>query len=94
MRRALSRDANEKAIVAALLKAGATVERLHVPCDLLVGYRGVNYLIECKLPKGPRGGTSHSKLTGDQGKFIARWRGQFAVARCPEDALRIIGAIR
>jgi len=41
----LSRDANEAEIVAALLKVGASVHRFHVPCDLIVGYRGKTYLL-------------------------------------------------
>jgi len=58
MRRSAKRDVNEGDIVAGLRKVGATVDRISeedLP-DLLVGFRGVNYLIEIKAPPGPRGG--------------------------------------
>ncbi len=52
MRRAANVDRNQPEIVAALRAAGATVEYLHAVgggCpDLLVGYRGANYVLEVK----------------------------------------------
>jgi len=92
--RANTRDANEPEIVAALRAAGASVERVDTPCDLIVGYRGVTYLVEVKLPAGPRGGMSHSKLTDEQVKFAAQHKGRYVVVRTCEDALRAIGAIK
>lgn len=81
-------DANQPAIVAALRSVGASVEDLSqvgagVP-DLLVGYRGRNYLIEVKTASG--------KLTKHQEKWHPLWRGQVAIARTPEEAWAIIGA--
>lgn len=87
MRRAAKRDANEPEIIRALLAVGATVARLndpHVP-DLVVGFRGVNYLIEVKHGYG--------KLTPGQTELHVSWRGQCATAKTVEQALQIIGAI-
>ena len=87
------RDGNEQEIVDALLAVGASVDRVDEPCDLIVGYRGVTYLLEVKLPKGPEGGTSHSTLTPKEMEFQGRHKGRIYVVRSIEDALRAIGAI-
>ena len=89
-RYANTRDGNEKPIVDALIRIGCSVFRLDKPCDLLVGYRGVNFLLEIKLPLGPRGGKAHSDLNDSQKEFDATWRGQFEVVRSPEDAIEIV----
>lgn len=46
MRRAAKRDTAERAIVAVLEQHFMTVYRLNQPVDLLVGFRGVNHLVE------------------------------------------------
>lgn len=86
-RRAAKRDKNEAEIVVALRAIGATVAPVSGAgvADLVVGYRGVNFLLEVK---GKRG-----KLTDDQVKFSQTWQGQYAVARTVDEALRAIGAI-
>ena len=84
------RDGNEKTIVDALRKLGASVHRMDKPCDLLVGFRGKNFLLEVKLPMGPRGGTSHSQLNDEQTTFFRSWYGQFEVVRSTEDAIDVI----
>ena len=76
------RDANEGEIVKALRDIGCDVHSLDQPLDLLVGYRGRNYLIEVKMPKG--------KLTEGQQEFSETWRGQFAVVRSPEQAIQVV----
>jgi len=76
------RDANEKAIVDDLIAIGCSVVRLDKPLDLLVGYRGVNWLLEVKTEKG--------KLTPDQEEFIPEWRGQVAIVRTSEQAISIV----
>jgi len=86
----LARDGNEQEVVTALQKLGCTVERMHRPCDLLVGYRGRNFLIEVKAPPGPRGGTSHADLTPEQKDFRDRWVGQFSVVRSVSEALEVV----
>jgi len=76
------RDANEAEIVEALLEAGATFERLDW-CDLLVGYLGMNYLLEVKTSKG--------KLTKKQSKDFPLWNGRITVVRTTKQALEAIG---
>jgi hypothetical protein len=85
-----TRDVNEKPIVAALRQIGCKVVYMDRPCDLLVGYRGQNFLLEVKLPLGPRGGSSHSELNDDQKDFERTWPGQFAVVRSPEEAIEVV----
>lgn len=90
----LSADRNQAEIVEALRYAGATVESLHrvgagVP-DLLVGFRGRNYLLEIKDGKKV---PSAQKLTEDQVYFHATWRGQVAVVRSVPDAFATIGLV-
>ena len=93
MRRAARTDANQAEIVETLRMVGATVQPLHSVgsgCpDLLVGFRGLNYLIEVKDGRKP---PSERKLTPEQERWHGNWRGQVAIAEWPEDALRIIGA--
>lgn len=88
-----TRDGNEKEVVDALQQIGASVFRLDKPCDLLVGYRGRNYLLEVKLPVGPRGGTSHSHLNEWQEEFEDTWHGQFTVVRSPREAVELLTAL-
>lgn len=95
MRRAAKIDANQTAIVSALRAAGASVQSLAavgdgVP-DFLVGFRGVNFTLECKDGNQP---PSKQRLTADQVKWHAEWRGApVVVVNSPEAALRAIGAV-
>ncbi len=93
MRRAARIDANQREIIRALRAVGATVEPLHFVGrgfpDILVGFRGRNYLIEIKDGTKP---PSKRRLTKDERAWHERWRGQVAVAESVDDALRIIGA--
>ena len=93
-----TRDANEPEIFDALLAAGASVDRVNTPCDLIVGHfghdgHGITTLMEVKLPPGPQGGISHSKLTENEMEFQGRHKGRYVVVRSIEDALRAIGKI-
>ena len=78
------RDANEPEIVEALKAVGAQVERADF-CDLVVGFRGNNYLIEVKMPG--------AKLKPSQTKLKETWKGQYGIAHNVTEALLIIGAI-
>lgn len=89
MRRAAKVDAGSQAIRAALRQAGADVAVIGQPLDWLVGYKGVNYLLEVKAP-GARRRTDQPT----QDAFLRTWREQAATVRCLADALRVIGAIR
>ena len=90
--RAARIDANQPAIVAALRKAGCTVQHLHSVgkgCpDLLVGKSGVNYLIELK--DGAKA-ASEQRLTPDQVVWHGEWGGSVAVVNCEEAALKAVG---
>ena len=55
--------------------------------DLLVGYRGLNILIEVKDGKlSP----SRQKLTQDEHDWMMGWRGQYAGARSLDDQKGIL----
>jgi hypothetical protein len=82
-----ARDANEKEIVDAMRKMGASVYRLDKPVDLLVGFHNrsgtFTYLCEVKVGK--------KNLTAAQEKFISEWRGTVVVIlRSVDDAIRLI----
>lgn len=82
------RDANEPDIVRALRRVGATVELLALKdvSDLLVGFQGVNYLLEVKSETG--------ELEPGQARWQREWRGRRpCVVRDELEALRAIGAI-
>lgn len=91
MRRAAKVDANQAEIVAALRQIGASVQPLHAVgqgCpDLLVGWRGMVSLLEIKDGSKP---PSARKLTPDQEKWHAAWRGQVAVVENVEQAIEAI----
>ena len=78
------RDANEPEIVKALRAVGASVLLID-DIDLIVGFRGVNYLLEVKTAKG--------RLNKKQEKFFRGWVGQVNIVRTVEQALGLIGAI-
>ena len=75
-------DRNHAEIRDALEKAGATVVP-DGPMDLLVGFRGRNYLLEIKTATG--------KLRVRQESFMRRWKGQVHLVRTVEEALEVIG---
>lgn len=75
-------DANAAAIMATWRGAGATVAVIGRPLDCLVGWRGVNYLVEIKTPRGA--------LRASQRAFLETWRGQAAVVRSVGEALRFL----
>jgi len=73
--------------VAALRKAGACVQHLHVigqGCpDLAVGIAGRVYFLEVKR-EGER-------MNAEQLEWASRWRGHFALVYTADDALRAVG---
>ena len=76
-------DANAEEIIAAWRRVGATVEAIGRPVDVVVGYKGVNYLAEIKTLRG--------KLRPRQEAFLETWRGQVAVIRTVAEGFRLIG---
>lgn len=83
-------DANQAEIVAALRKAGCSVQDIHTVgkgCpDILVGHAGRCFVFECKVKGG--------RLTDDEQKWWLAWRGQWDTIYSAEDALRIMGLIK
>lgn len=79
-RYAKKRDFSEPEIVKALTDCGFSVHRLDQPTDLLVGFRGRCWLVECKTDK--------RKLNDNQVEFTATWRGpKVVVLRSAQDAI-------
>ncbi len=89
MRRAAKVDANQAEIVKALRSIGCSVQHLHSigqGCpDILVGYRGRNFLFELKVGKG--------KLTEDEKAWALLWRGQVETANSFEDIKKFLTGI-
>jgi hypothetical protein len=95
------RDACEKWIVKALESAGATVSKLDgkgIP-DLLVGYRGRTYLMECKDPvngkrnsrSGNAGKANELGLRDSQWDWWQAWKGaRPAIVTTPAEALAVL----
>jgi hypothetical protein len=92
MRRTPRTDANQAAIVSALRAVGASVQVLAAVgggCpDLLVGHRGVNYVVEVKDGRKP---LSARRLTPAQERWHREWRGRACVVASVEQALAAIG---
>lgn len=89
--RAKKVDLNQMEIVATLRKIGATVQSLATVgngCpDLLVGFRGINYLMEIKDgEKVP----SAQKLNPDQIKWHDKWCGEVCVVTSIDEAFEVL----
>ena len=71
-------DANQKEIVKQLRQLGCSVAITSMVGsgfpDLVVGYKGKNYLIELKDGTKP---ASAQALTADEIEFMETWRGQY-----------------
>ena len=84
-------DANQPDIVRALRQIGATVQHLYVigdGCpDLLVGFRGVNYVLEVKDGDKPPSGR---KLTPDELRWHDEWRGEVCIVKNEYEAIEVI----
>lgn len=91
--RAARIDANQPEIIHGLRTIGATVQPLHSVgkgCpDILVGWRGKNFLIEIKDGRKPPSGRT---MTADQIDWHGTWAGQVSVANSLDEALRVVGA--
>lgn len=90
-RRAAKVDRNQREIVDALRKVGATVHPLHTVgagCpDILIGYRGRNLLAEIKDGAKP---PSAQGLTPVQVFWHETWRGQVAIVTSVDEALALL----
>lgn len=94
MRVASKIDVNQPQIVRALRDVGATVQVLsHVGkgCpDLMIGFRGRNFLLEVKDGDKP---LSRQSLTRDEQHWHATWQGEVIIVNSVENALQAIGAL-
>lgn len=87
--RAANVDTSQREIVRALRDIGASVQITSMVGkgfpDLVVGWRGRSFLLECK--------TGADKLNAMQRDWHATWAGHVAIVRTPEEAqLAIIGS--
>lgn len=97
MRRASRVDTTHAAIRDALRKLGASVLDTHALGDsfpdLVVGFRGRTFLIECKWQRptrGPYSGGSHKETAGQRRKREA-WEGdEWLIATSPEQAVEAV----
>ncbi len=87
-------DANQKEIVQAFRDRDATVAIIsdvgHGKPDLIVGYRGNNYLVEIKDGKKP---ASARRLTPAEDVFHRSWKGQVCIITSIEDVILFINEI-
>lgn len=91
MRRAAKIDSNQNEIVEALRRCGASVlitSQLKNCFDILVGYNGINYIVEIKDGKKP---PSQRKLTPGEQLFKENWKGgKYYVITSIEEVLNLI----
>lgn len=85
-------DKNQPAIVKVFRELGATVAPTHnagkgFP-DLVVGFKGVNYLVEIKDPNQP---PSKRRLTPVQIEFHGKWGGQICIVQTRDDVVKLLG---
>lgn len=85
--RAKKVDNNHQEIIKALREIGASVFDTSslgrgFP-DIVVGWQGVNYLVEIKTPKG--------KPTEQQINFFVKWLGQAVLVRSASDIFQLLG---
>lgn len=86
-------DTNQSQIVKVLRAVGASVATTHqvgkgFP-DIVVGYKGHNYLLEIKDGDKP---PSQRKLTADEQEWHDKWRGTVKIVNNETEALTAIGA--
>lgn len=81
-----ARDANEPEIVEAFERLGCSVERIDVPCDLIVGFLGVTHLVEVKTERG--------KLTQAQILFTLKYKGKLHIVRSVEGVAILVASWR
>jgi len=88
MRRDAKPDGNQTEIVTQLRRIpGITVHHVHQLkkfCDIIVGFRGRNYLFELKIDK-------KKKLTSGEKNFQEEWAGQVNTVSSVGEILIILG---
>lgn len=95
MRKRARKDDNHHEIAAVYRNCGASVLDISMvgsgATDIIVGFPQGNHLIEIKDGKKP---PSARKLTPDEERFHAEWRGPIRVISSVEEALAHINEIR
>lgn len=85
-------DANQNEIVEDLRQLGLSVATTSQAGDgfpdIIVAYKGVNYMIEIKDGNKP---PSKQKLTPKQRKFHSEWKGQIDIANSLDEVFKVIG---
>ena len=86
-------DDNQNSIVKALrFIPGMSIALTHIIGDgfpdMIIGYNGINYLIELKDGNKP---PSQRKLTPDEIKWHEKWEGQVNVCKNLDEILKLIG---
>lgn len=79
-------DKNQPEILRCLKKAGISYKPVHQIkgfCDIIVGFKGENYLFEIKLNK-------KAKLTIDEQKFHDNWKGSIYIVTSFNEILDVI----
>lgn len=92
MNRRARTDANQRELVTYLRSVGASVAPTHAVGegfpDLVVGWRGKNYLIEVKDGTKP---PSARRLTPAQERWHAAWRGRVDIVESLNDIAILLG---
>jgi len=88
-------DANHKQIIDAIKKIPSlSVFSTHMVGkgfpDIVIGYKGINYLVEIKDGKKTK---SQKKLTEDEIRFHQSWFGQIIVCECVQDVYVLLKII-
>lgn len=92
MRYALRVDANQTEIISVLQAAGAQVEVIGKPVDLLVGINGIFAFFEIKDGNKPK---SQQKRTPAQIKFFEKWAGYpVCLVDGPDAAIRHLNVLK
>jgi hypothetical protein len=79
-------DANQPEILRCLRKAGISYKPVHQIkgfCDIVVGFKGVNYLFEIKVDH-------KKKLSKAEQEFSDGWKGQYHIVTSFNEILNII----
>lgn len=94
MRLAARTDKNQTEIVKMARSFGASVQHLHTigkGCpDILVGFRGKNFLWEIKDGSKP---PSKQKLTRDEMDWHYAWQGSVQIITCVDDVIAILSKV-
>lgn len=92
-RHAKRRDDNEPWIVTAFEKCGvakSSIIRIDVPCDLIVGYRGLNLLVEVKNPDRLQG---NKDPRTEKQRELGEFDGQIETVETAADVGQLLGRV-